>query len=270
MMCASQQFRTRDCKRMDLFLYSATHPAIESCHNLRFGCFTANYTELRSIASSIISREWLIDSFCRSIQTGESQHLQQQLVPCVRLFRRWRWKTLDYYSICNIPWLKFWITFYLQNYKLKEAFQAILSNNIPIDLSFDLNRSLVPNTEPISSLDPYPQCGDLSGDQREANQKSFLVFIYDTGQLDPLEAVAEKLLKHVQVRFAVSWNYHGQTLITCLQDMKLLFTRSYSNDKAGDLLKKLAEIDQMKDNSGVEPSCVIVLMFRSNCVYHDM
>lgn len=47
LMSASQQFRTRDCKRLDLYIFCATQPAIESCHNLVFSCFTANYKGLQ-------------------------------------------------------------------------------------------------------------------------------------------------------------------------------------------------------------------------------
>ena len=47
LMCASQQFRTRDCKRLDLYLCCPTHPAIESCCSLRFSCFSANYPQLK-------------------------------------------------------------------------------------------------------------------------------------------------------------------------------------------------------------------------------
>ena len=45
-MSASQQFRIRDCKRVDLFLYCETQPAMESCSQLQFGCFSANYNGL--------------------------------------------------------------------------------------------------------------------------------------------------------------------------------------------------------------------------------
>lgn len=45
-MCCSQQFRSRDCKNIDIFLYCATQPAIESCYDLTFGCYSANYNGL--------------------------------------------------------------------------------------------------------------------------------------------------------------------------------------------------------------------------------
>ncbi|CAG2117045.1 unnamed protein product, partial [Medioppia subpectinata] len=46
LMCCSQQFRSRDCKNIEIFLYCATQPAIESCYDLTFGCFSANYKGL--------------------------------------------------------------------------------------------------------------------------------------------------------------------------------------------------------------------------------
>lgn len=46
-MSASQQFRARDCKMLNLFLFVSTQPAIESCSGLRIGCFSANYNGLQ-------------------------------------------------------------------------------------------------------------------------------------------------------------------------------------------------------------------------------
>jgi hypothetical protein len=43
---ACQQFRTRDCKNMDVLLYSGTRPIIETTTNIRIGCFNAYYVEL--------------------------------------------------------------------------------------------------------------------------------------------------------------------------------------------------------------------------------
>lgn len=43
---ACQQFRTRDCRKMDVFLACTTQPIIESSANMKFGCFRYNYPEL--------------------------------------------------------------------------------------------------------------------------------------------------------------------------------------------------------------------------------
>ncbi|KAK3726970.1 hypothetical protein QZH41_014713, partial [Actinostola sp. cb2023] len=43
---ACQQFRTRDCKKMDIFLCCTTQPIIESSSGMKFGCFQYYYPEL--------------------------------------------------------------------------------------------------------------------------------------------------------------------------------------------------------------------------------
>lgn len=43
---ASQQFRARDCKRMNIFVCCTTQPSIESCSGMKFGCFRYNYNGL--------------------------------------------------------------------------------------------------------------------------------------------------------------------------------------------------------------------------------
>ncbi|XP_028392552.1 protein XRP2-like [Dendronephthya gigantea] len=43
---ACQQFRTRDCKRLDIFLCCNTQPIIESSTGMKFACFQYNYPEL--------------------------------------------------------------------------------------------------------------------------------------------------------------------------------------------------------------------------------
>ncbi|XP_038613024.1 protein XRP2 [Tachyglossus aculeatus] len=43
---ACQQFRSRDCSRLDLFLCSATRPVIEASGGIRSGCFSFYYPEL--------------------------------------------------------------------------------------------------------------------------------------------------------------------------------------------------------------------------------
>jgi protein XRP2 len=41
-----QQFRTRDCRDLYVYLTCASQPIIESSHNIRFGCLTFNYNQL--------------------------------------------------------------------------------------------------------------------------------------------------------------------------------------------------------------------------------
>ena len=43
---ACQQFRTRQCKNLDVLLYAQTRPIIEMSSNIRLGCFNAYYVEL--------------------------------------------------------------------------------------------------------------------------------------------------------------------------------------------------------------------------------
>ena len=45
-MIACQQFRTRDCQKMDVFLSCVTQPIIEASTNMKFGCFQYYYPEL--------------------------------------------------------------------------------------------------------------------------------------------------------------------------------------------------------------------------------
>ncbi|CAF2433399.1 unnamed protein product [Rotaria sp. Silwood2] len=41
-----QQFRTRDCRDLYIYLSCASQPIIESSHNIKFGCLTLNYNNL--------------------------------------------------------------------------------------------------------------------------------------------------------------------------------------------------------------------------------
>ncbi|XP_033638770.1 protein XRP2-like isoform X1 [Asterias rubens] len=43
---ACQQFRTRDCKSIDVFLHCSSQPIIETSTKIRFGCFQYHYPEL--------------------------------------------------------------------------------------------------------------------------------------------------------------------------------------------------------------------------------
>ncbi|XP_039600659.1 protein XRP2 [Polypterus senegalus] len=59
---ACQQFRTRDCKKMDIFLSCATQPIIESSTGMKFGCFQYYYPELgfqfKDAGLSIFNNNW--------------------------------------------------------------------------------------------------------------------------------------------------------------------------------------------------------------------
>jgi hypothetical protein len=46
-VCAVQQFRARDCKDCDVYLYSATEPIIEASTKMRFACFPLTYFSLQ-------------------------------------------------------------------------------------------------------------------------------------------------------------------------------------------------------------------------------
>lgn len=46
LVCATQQFRTRDCRNLDIFLYCSTEPIIETSSSLRIGCYTLSYFSL--------------------------------------------------------------------------------------------------------------------------------------------------------------------------------------------------------------------------------
>lgn len=46
-VCAVQQFRTRDCDDVDVYLYSATEPIIELSTKMRFACFPLSYFSLQ-------------------------------------------------------------------------------------------------------------------------------------------------------------------------------------------------------------------------------
>ncbi|KAG8452147.1 hypothetical protein GDO86_004079 [Hymenochirus boettgeri] len=59
---ACQQFRTRDCRKMDVFLCCSTQPIIESSTSVKFGCFQYYYPELASqfkdAGLSIFNNTW--------------------------------------------------------------------------------------------------------------------------------------------------------------------------------------------------------------------
>ena len=45
-ICASQQFRARDCKSLYLFLHCLTKPTIEACENIQVACYSFFYSQL--------------------------------------------------------------------------------------------------------------------------------------------------------------------------------------------------------------------------------
>ncbi|XP_036401776.1 protein XRP2-like [Megalops cyprinoides] len=59
---ACQQFRTRDCKKVDVFLCCASQPIIESSTGMKFGCFQYYYPELafhfKDAGLSIFNNNW--------------------------------------------------------------------------------------------------------------------------------------------------------------------------------------------------------------------
>jgi len=59
---ACQQFRTRDCKKMDFFLCCATQPIIESSSGMKFACYQYFYPELEgqfeAAGLSIFNNNW--------------------------------------------------------------------------------------------------------------------------------------------------------------------------------------------------------------------
>ncbi|XP_029458923.1 protein XRP2 isoform X2 [Rhinatrema bivittatum] len=59
---ACQQFRTRDCRRLEVFLCCATQPIIESSTGIKFGCFQYYYPELafqfKDAGLSIFNNTW--------------------------------------------------------------------------------------------------------------------------------------------------------------------------------------------------------------------
>ncbi|KAM8874926.1 protein XRP2 [Spinachia spinachia] len=59
---ACQQFRTRDCKKMEVFLCCATQPIIESSTGMKFGCFQYFYPELafhfKDAGLSVFNNNW--------------------------------------------------------------------------------------------------------------------------------------------------------------------------------------------------------------------
>jgi len=51
-----QQFRTRDCRDLCVYLSCSSQPIIESSHNIKFACLTLNYNQLIGT-----NKHWLIE-----------------------------------------------------------------------------------------------------------------------------------------------------------------------------------------------------------------
>jgi len=49
LVTACQQFRSRDCSRMDICLFCVTQPIIESSTTMRFSCFQYHYPQLQGL-----------------------------------------------------------------------------------------------------------------------------------------------------------------------------------------------------------------------------
>lgn len=62
LMIACQQFRTRDCKKLDIFLCCTTQPIIEASTGMKFGCFQYHYPELeeqfQKAGLSVYNNNW--------------------------------------------------------------------------------------------------------------------------------------------------------------------------------------------------------------------
>ncbi|KAI8807365.1 tubulin binding cofactor C-domain-containing protein [Cladochytrium replicatum] len=61
-VCIAQQLRLRECKNMNIFTFSSSHPVLESSFSIQFRCFRYSYSgleeQLRSAGLSIFRNEW--------------------------------------------------------------------------------------------------------------------------------------------------------------------------------------------------------------------
>ncbi|XP_046364849.1 protein XRP2-like isoform X1 [Haliotis rufescens] len=61
-MVACQQFRTRDCSRLDIFLCCGSQPIIESTNNVKLGCFQCSYpqldTQMKAAGRTVFNNTW--------------------------------------------------------------------------------------------------------------------------------------------------------------------------------------------------------------------
>nr|XP_027205746.1 protein XRP2-like [Dermatophagoides pteronyssinus] len=162
LMSASQQFRTRDCKHLDLYVFCSTQPAIESCHNLIFSCFTANYKGLQ--------------------EQFEKANLQ--------IYNN-KWFNVYDFSIDNRE--KHW-TIDSSNNKLNESFCSIPLDNEHLNLNFNPLTSLVPITKGITSLDSINNDDD--------NESFGMIIIYSHSSLtlhNKIENQVGKIVQEIQL-----------------------------------------------------------------------
>eukprot|EP00899_Mesostigma_viride_P001424 jgi/Mesvir1/11282/Mv01076-RA.1 len=53
-----RQFRTRDCKEVDMLLFCTTRPVIEASSGMRFGCFDVNYRGIQEHLDLVKMSRW--------------------------------------------------------------------------------------------------------------------------------------------------------------------------------------------------------------------
>ncbi len=53
-MLACQQFRSRDCQKLDVFVSCVSQPIIEASTGIKFGCFQFHYPELEGMKGAAI------------------------------------------------------------------------------------------------------------------------------------------------------------------------------------------------------------------------
>ncbi|XP_074599469.1 protein XRP2-like [Brevipalpus obovatus] len=85
-MCASQQFRARDCRNLYLFLHCLTKPTIESCESIRVGCYSFFYPALRDqfkdVGLSVFNNLWgLVYDFSTQDGTQTWEYMEKGMEP---------------------------------------------------------------------------------------------------------------------------------------------------------------------------------------------
>ena len=79
-MLSCQQFRTRDCQRIDVFLSCVSQPIIEASTGMKFGCYQFSYPELESENTCFVRllMYWLLLPIC----VGQTCTFTKDLVVC--------------------------------------------------------------------------------------------------------------------------------------------------------------------------------------------
>lgn len=76
LVVACQQFRSRDCRKIDTYLCCATQPIIESSAGMRFGCFQCYYPELegqfQKAGLSVYNNSWSVIHDFTPLQEGNN------------------------------------------------------------------------------------------------------------------------------------------------------------------------------------------------------